>query len=167
MYIQINTITQDKQWRDFRLHIADFDLELALELVRKIARQHEMVSVSYFDQKGELPIALETIRLPVFLNPISQLRQQWESILAPLAASESNKVVPSSQQNEHLAVVRQRWLNHLQQVLMQMQQLLEATQTNLTDGPRKERLLALHQQTIQRCQQSIAQLRAFSKSADY
>lgn len=167
MYIHINTITQDKQWRDFRFHTADFDLELALELVRKIARQHEVVSVSYFDQKGELPIALEIIRLPVFLNPMAQLRQQWESILAPLAASKLNKVVPSSQQNEYLIVVRQRRLHHLRQVQMQMQQLLEVTQTNLTDGPRKERLLALHQQTIQRCQQSIAQLRAFAESAGY
>lgn len=163
MYIQINTITQDKQWRDFRLHPADFDLELIFELVQKIACEHAVVRVSYFDRKGELPIALETIHLPFSLNPISQLRQHWESILAPLAVLELNKIEPSA----YLKTVRQRRLHHLQQVQMQMQQLLETTQANLIDGPRKKRLLALHQQTVQRCQQSIAQLEASSESSGY
>lgn len=160
MYIQISTITQDKQWRDFRFHPATFDLELVFELVQKIACQNELVSVSYFDQQGELPIDLATIHLPFYLNPIHQLRQQWESVLFPSAFPQSNKTESSSKQNNYLETVRQRRLHHFRQVQRQMQQLLETTQTKLSDGPRKKHLLALHQQTIQRCQQSITQLEA-------
>ena len=160
MYIQINTITQDKQRRDFRFHSIHSDLEFVFELVQKIACQNELVSVSYFDQQGELPIDLEMIYLPYFVNPIHQLRQQWESVLSPIVFPQSDKIEPISQQNKYLETVRQRRLYHFQQVQMQMQQLLETTQTKLLEGPRKKRLLALHQQTIRRCQRSIAQLEA-------
>lgn len=156
MYIQLTTITQANQQRNFNLH-AD-ELELAFNLIASLTKQGETVAnVSYFDHKGELPLPLEAIRSPFSINPFRQLKQQWESILATAAKLDKVKL---SRQSEHLVTIRQNRLSHLQQVQKQMQQLVETTQISLSDGPRKKRLLALHQQTIQRCQQSIAQLDA-------
>lgn len=156
MYIQLTTITQANQQRNFNLH-AD-ELEVVFNLITSLTQQGETVAnVSYFDQKGELPLPLEAIRPPFSVNPFRQLKQQWESILATAAKLDKVKL---SRQSEHLVTIQQNRLHHLQQVQKQMQQLVETTKTSLSDGPRKKRLLALHQQTIQRCQQSIAQLEA-------
>lgn len=159
MYIKLTTITWGKQHRDFRVHTDE--LELLFDLLTSATRLGEtVISVSYIDQKGEIPLPIETVHPPFSANPFAQLKQQWESVLAPSVVAELNTIKLKSRRNGYLPSSQQKQLDHHQQVLKQMQQLLAVTHIALTDGPRKKRLIDLHQRTIQRCQQSIAQLEA-------
>ena len=152
MYIKLTTLTPGKQHRDFRVHTDE--LELIFDLLISATRLGEtVINVSYVDQKGEIPLPVETVHPPFSVNPFHQLKHQWESVLLLSVVPELNTTKPKDRQNGYLPSSQQKQLDH-------HQQLLAATHLALTDGPRKKRLIDLHQKTIQRCQQSIAQLEA-------
>lgn len=160
MHIQLTTITQTSQQRQFCLY--SDELELVFELIHIATQQGEAIAdISFFDQKGALHIPIEALRSPYRVNPFLQIKQQWKLILALSTGAESTKIELSGRQYGYLTSTRQKQLCHFQRVQEQLQQLVETTQMRLADGPRKKRLIAIHQRSLQRCQQSIAQLSAF------
>lgn len=121
------------------------DLETFFGLVLMATQQGDtLVSATLKDQKGYLLLPVTELRDAPFSNPIRQLRQQWEAILA----QPSRAYLTKRELTQRLHKSQDDTLASIRSTLCITQDLLEQSQQCLREGPHKTRLLNRYQHIL-------------------
>lgn len=134
--IKLTTLSPRGEWRSFSLECTDLEV-VYQSLLAIVHRGDTLVNATWLDAQGCLPLPLRVLERPPFCNPVTSLRQQWESLLGPPL----NPTLLRAELKQQLFALRQHRLGCLRRSLSLTQDWIERAHQQVPVSPQQAHLL--------------------------